>query len=329
MIPMTSEMNTEGQEDSVVEDGKGLPLEQWLALIARASTNDLVVDYKFPTHRHKSEYMDSIQNRSESEVIDLVRRFLIPSCSLGIDEIHLGQLGNYIRHCSTRERFEWERRAVTWLVSRGGTSPPWEGITWVIDLLPHWPGEAIKAIDAYFLAHAQLLPDGRFVGLSEATELIRAKFIGVPSSVHGQLKLLKELTPRGFECIVERLYHKLGYSTLLTPSSKDGGRDIVATRTERTRSEELKIQCKRYESNVGVPALRELLGVVSSEKSNKGVLVTTADFSRPARDFAKLNPRIELINGADLVLLLNEHEGSWRTRLESLIMDSEKHAMGG
>lgn len=311
-----------------VEDDETLTLEQWLQDLSKTSNNTLVVDYQFPTDRIKEEYLNGIQERSAEEVIDLVRRFLIPSGYLGADRTHLARLRRSIRESGVIGRSEWERRAAAWMLANGKAPPPWEGITWIIDLLPHWPGEALKALDAYFLAHAQLLPDGRFEGLGDAAELIRTKFIGIPASAEGRLRILKELTPRGFECVVERLYHQLGYSTVLTPSSKDGGRDVIARRTDRARSEEIKIQCKRYESNVGVSALRELLGVVSSEKSNKGVLITTSDFSRPAKSFAEANPRIEIISGVEFVLLLNEHEGSWVKHLERLIRESEEHAAG-
>jgi restriction system protein len=311
----------------IVDDGSTLTLEQWLRLIASATGDDLVADYHFPTDVLKEEYIKGIHARTDMEVIDLIRRFLIPSGYLGADKIHLARLSKAVSSGVPVGRFEWERRAVGWMQAQGKAPPPWEGITWIIDLLPHWPGEALKALDAYFLAHAQLLPDGRFSGLADAAELIRSKFIGVPGSTEGRLRILKELTPRGLECIVERLYHKLGYTTILTRTSKDGGRDVIAKRTERTRAEELKIQVKRYESNVGVSALRELLGVVSAEKSNKGVLVTTSDFSRPAKAFAEANPRIELINGVELVLLLNEHDGSWVGHLDRLIMESEQYSM--
>ena len=302
-----------------------LSLDEWLDLLHNPPTDAIFAGYEFPTTAHKEQYLANIAQRSDEEVISLIRRFLIPSGVLGIDQFHLQWIKKEVRGNPALLRREWVRRLIAWSLSKGKSPPPWEGITWIIDLLPHWPGEALKALDAYFLAHAQQLPDGRLVGLGEAGELIRAKFIGIPGNLQEQVITLKEISPRAFEHIVERLYDSIGYTTQLTPTSRDGGRDVIAGRTEATKAEQLRIQCKRYESNVGVKFIRELLGVVSAEKANKGVLVTTSNFTRSAKHFAKTNPRIELIHGQQLVALLNEHLGSkWPTEIERLILESQQ-----
>src|SRR5262249_39598166 len=46
-----------------------------------------------------------------------------------------------------------------------GPPPPWEGVTWILDLLPNNPRAAIHTLEAYFEAHGLLLPDGRINGL--------------------------------------------------------------------------------------------------------------------------------------------------------------------
>lgn len=305
-----------------------LSLEEWLDLLRNPPRDAIFADYEFPTTVHKEQYLASIEQRPENEVILLIRRFLISSGSMGVDQHHLKWIMEAARDDPSLLRREWNRRLIAWNLSKGESPPPWEGITWIIDLLPHWPGEALKALDAYFLAHAQQLPDGRFAGLGEAGELIRAKFIGTPRSLQDRVNTLKEISPRAFEHVVERLYDTIGYVTQLTSPSRDGGRDVIAGRTGPTRAEQLRIQCKRYESPVGVKFVRELLGVVTSEKVNKGVLITTSNFTRPACDFAKENPRIELIHGQGLVALLNEHLGAkWPRQIERLVLDSQQAHM--
>jgi restriction system protein len=112
---------------------------------------------------------------------------------------------------------------------------------------------------------------------------------------------------------------------VLTQRTRDGGRDIVACRQGPVKREQLHIECKRYTTPVPVQCLRSLLGVVSSEKANKGVLVTTSRFTTPAVEFSKENPRIELIDGLTLVALMNEHLGDgWPLRIDRLIIASER-----
>jgi restriction system protein len=234
----------------------------------------------------------------------------------------------YLRHLVQSDknfqfRTEYERRL--WLWTTGAAAAfPWEGITWVLDLCPWWPKEAIAALSAYTLAHIQELPDGRLSGLWDALEIIRARYIGTPTTNLAKASLLLELSPRQFECLVERTYDALGYSTVLTAPQKDGGRDILADQSAPSRRETLRIECKRYGRPVSVCVLRALLGVVSSEKANKGVVVTTSHFTRCALEFGRSNPRIELIDGPTLVSLVNEHLGpDWPAQIDRLVIESE------
>jgi restriction system protein len=197
--------------------------------------------------------------------------------------------------------------------------PPWEGITWILDLLPHWPGHALQSLGNYVLAHAQFLPDGRATALGDASAVIRDYYIGSPETSEERRQFLCSINPRMFEALVAALYESLGYAVELTVQTGDGGRDIVATRTDPTRRSQLQIQCKRWEKKVGVEKVRELLGVVSRHHATTGTLVATSSFTRGAVKEAGETHRIELINGAQLVVLLNEHLGQlWPTRIDQI-----------
>jgi hypothetical protein len=80
-------------------------------------------------------------------------------------------------------------------LTKPGAPPPWEGITWILDLLPHWPAEALASIGAYQLAHAQDLPDGRHSSLGDAMAVIRARWVR-NNSTAGSLKSVLSLGPR-------------------------------------------------------------------------------------------------------------------------------------
>jgi len=66
------------------------------------------------------------------------------------------------------------------------------------------------------------------------------------------------------------------------------------------------IQCKRYKNTVPVKVVRELYGVMQSEKANKGILITTSDFSSDGYKFAS-DKQIELINREKLIQLIREY----------------------
>lgn len=116
------------------------------------------------------------------------------------------------------------------------------------------------------------------------------------------------LDPIAFEDTAKSLLIQMGFDATTTKASGDGGVDIVAMNEQPIISGKYVIQCKRYAigNNVGEPAVRELYGVMHSENANKGILITTADFTTQARAFAA-NKAIELINGHALLALCNKY----------------------
>jgi restriction system protein len=168
------------------------------------------------------------------------------------------------------------------------------------------------------------MPDGRIDGLSDACEIIRAKYIGLPSKQTPK-NVFDKLKPRDFECIVERTFYAMGYVTNLTKYKYDGGRDVIAYKKDIAEKEHVLIECKLYNNKVGVSYIRALLGVVSDEKVNKGILITSGKFTKGAIDFAKRNPRIELIDGGKTIILMNKYlGGNWQLRIERIIEESIK-----
>lgn len=222
--------------------------------------------------------------------------------------------------------FESNRRLVAHAINES-SPPPWEGVTWILDLLPHWPGEALASLAAYQLAHAQQLPDGRYNGLSDAMAVIRAKWIG-GSRPGKKLAMIVALSPRDFEHLIESIYDAMGYVTELTPRGRDGGHDVVARRNAGpSRRETLLIECKRYNRPVGVETVRTFHGVVYENHVNKGVLVTSSTFTRGARDKAAQYPRLELVAGVELVALCDEYLGaSFDLRIDSILNGSKRRA---
>jgi restriction system protein len=285
-------------------NAKDLTLSEWLkhALTEEHDRTIRIADYQFPTDKHRDDYLAQVHLHTEPEVRALLRRFLMASGTLGKDDY----TRRYINSLPHEERHELVNSCD---FARRLVEPPflpWEGITWVLDLLPHYPSKALDALDAYFVAHCQFLPDGRIHGMSDAEAIIRRRYL----QWQNPREALLTLRPDEFECLVGALYEKLGYEVTVTQSSRDGGIDVEAIRNEAGRREFVLLQCKRYTDVVRVPAVRELMGVVARRQANKGVLIATCGYTSPARQEAAANPMIELIDFPALNQLLNRHMGS-------------------
>ena len=309
--------------DKEFVDVTNYSLEEWLKLIkSKESKNLLFINYMFPNNEIREEYLETINNRSEEEVIFLLRKFLITSGYMGADKHNLYILlecaKNHKKKFVTLTKIEYYKRLLRSYINK---EPFWEGITWVIDLLPHEPKHAINSLNAYLFAHIQSLPDGRSQGLLDAIAIIRAKFI---EASHPK-EIFEDIDPYQFEHIIEALYYEMGYTTTMTKRTHDGGKDIIAERTKVGKRERVLIQCKKQGKNVNVDKTRALLGVVSDNKATKGVLVTTAEFTPDSKKLANQNSRIELIGNYNLQRLMNEYFGlKWPIRIDYIISESIK-----
>ena len=102
-------------------------------------------------------------------------------------------------------------------------------------------------------------------------------------------ELIYDISPREFEAVIERVLQDEGFETKLTQQTRDGGRDIIATKYEMGKPVVFYIECKRYgrKNAVGVSIVRSLYGVQSSDRVNKAILVTTGHVTGGARRFVE------------------------------------------
>lgn len=107
---------------------------------------------------------------------------------------------------------------------------------------------------------------------------------------------INQLSGVEFEKVCQQLVENMGFETETTKASGDGGIDLIAYNRQPLLSGKYIIQCKRYTGSVGEPIIRDLYGVVMSERANKGILMTTGTFTKSAVNFADGKP-IELIDG--------------------------------
>jgi restriction system protein len=300
-------------------DSRKLKLSEFLDKLLSKDYSRLYPNNHFPTEEMMNEYLAAVSDRTDDQIRSLLRRFLIHNCTFGLDDFNADVLIRKIKDktyiASSGIKTEYNRRLLQHTLTKKGEV--WEGLTWVLDLLPHFPNEAIQAIDAYFLANCQMLPDTWLNALSDSTTIIRARYI----NYEHPKEIFWNLHPTDFEYLVATLYENMGYDVSLTKASYDNGIDVNATKNELGKKEKLVIQCKRYtKQTIGVADIRNLLGVVSDKKVTKGILVTTTKFSFEAKRFEKNNPSIELIDCFDLMKLLNTHLGTyWVSKINSII----------
>lgn len=117
---------------------------------------------------------------------------------------------------------------------------------------------------------------------------------------------LNSLNGIEFENVCQMLLEKMGFLVTTTKKSGDGGIDLMAEISQPLLSGKYIVQCKRYSGSVGEPIIRDLFGVVMSERANKGILMTTGYFTKSAIEFASGKP-IELIDGEKLISLFLQY----------------------
>jgi len=119
---------------------------------------------------------------------------------------------------------------------------------------------------------------------------------------------LRTMSPELFEYLTALLFERQGYAATVTPASSDQGVDVWATKGRWT----VIAQCKRYAHNVGQPVVRDLFATMLHNRADEAYLVTTAQVSRQAREWAADKP-IHLIDGFALVDWIMSSRAASRT----------------
>lgn len=174
----------------------GSTLQEWLVRIEKADCDEPFIRKMFPKDEWKTEYLDTINERSEESVLLLIRSFLNNSVLTMKCEsryawlLHLRE--NNPQSYQSAMKDPINQRTVRYLEDPyGGHPTPWEGNTWIADLLPRYPNLALQALDAYIRAHLWYLSDHQIWGHGDVETLIRAKFIGIPKAYPDAIKILR------------------------------------------------------------------------------------------------------------------------------------------
>jgi restriction system protein len=128
------------------------------------------------------------------------------------------------------------------------------------------------------------------------------------------LDKVKSCSPAFFERLVVELVVAMGYGGSLADAgnaigkSGDGGIDGII-KEDKLGLDVVCIQAKRWDNTVGRPQVQSFAGSMEGYQARKGVLITTATFSKEAQDYvAKITRKIVLIDGRKLVELMIDHD---------------------
>lgn len=304
------------KREKPIIDVRIIGLEEWLSMVFtyKERRKYRFIDFRFPTDTHASEYLASVSLRSDFDVKNLIRSFLIPAGVQGHDHQFFHQWVSSGDITTLMDTNEYARR----LFRNEG----WEGMTWILDLLPDWPQQAYDALDAFVRAHTLYLSDDRIWGLCDALSIIRQKYLLSQSS----RDMLCEISPREFEFLIAALFRRQKFDVRVTKQSWDGGFDIICSSSNTPVKQTMLVECKHHTGTVGVAPVSRLEGVVSNTGATGGWVVTSSKFSSPAVKFASKTGRIQLLDYTELNLKLNEYFGSrWSERLPSLISAEQQN----
>lgn len=127
------------------------------------------------------------------------------------------------------------------------------------------------------------------------------------------LAQVKASTPSFFERLVIDLLVAMGYGGSLADAgqvlgrSGDGGIDGTI-KEDKLGLDVIYVQAKKWEDTVGRPEIQKFAGALQGQRAHKGVFITTATFSREAKDFVgQISTKVILIDGVLLVKLMVDH----------------------
>lgn len=108
-----------------------------------------------------------------------------------------------------------------------------------------------------------------------------------------------------FEMVIAEIYRRLGYAVEISSGlGADGGVDVKLLRNGSTTL----VQCKQWRTwKVSVKSIREFYGVLMSEGAQRGIFISTGEYTRDCQEFADGKP-IELLSRPEIDRLVKSVE---------------------
>ena len=135
-------------------------------------------------------------------------------------------------------------------------------------------------------------------GVSILKSKRRSKLLDHQSS----LETIRSMSWQEFELLVGEAFKRKGFEVKENGGGgADGGIDLILNKNGKKSI----VQCKRWKTfSIGVPLIRELYGVMTAERANDCIFVSSGNYTAEARLFAEGKP-IWLIDGSELLDLVS------------------------
>lgn len=140
-----------------------------------------------------------------------------------------------------------------------------------------------------------------FFGVTSSLKNLDLEDINTPIDEVRQYLLAKyesrlSIHPKLFEDLTASVFRNLGYHSIVTGYTNDGGIDVVLEKNNK----QIGVQVKRYKNKIEVEQIRSFAGALLLGGYPEGIFVSTSDFRRgshnAAKKFSKKGLPIKLIN---------------------------------
>jgi hypothetical protein len=124
---------------------------------------------------------------------------------------------------------------------------------------------------------------------------------------------LSEMPSRSLEVLLDAAFQAQGFRTELGPGSADGGVDIRLYQHDVIGEIQTLVQVKRYAKHrpIRLDAVAALRALISDQKANRGLFVTTSRYLRSVRRFSERQGRlIKIADSNDMIEWCDQAERS-------------------
>jgi restriction system protein len=150
------------------------------------------------------------------------------------------------------------------------------------------------------------------------------------------LSVVYECSPAFFEKLVVELLVKMGYggtrreAARAVGQSGDEGIDGIIDE-DRLGLDTIYIQAKKWEKSTSVsrPEIQKFVGALEGKRARKGIFITTANFSKEAREYAaNISTKVVLIDGNRLTDLMIDYGVGVTTRSQYELKELDSDYFG-
>ena len=250
------------------------------------------------------DYVYGFFNLSEDE-----KRELLPSGRDPIIDNRVGWARTYLKKAGL---IEYTKRGVFRITDRG------------LSVLANKPTEINREYLMQFHEFADFQkvkkkqkyePQTQIIDSLDPVEVLENSFQNIKTELANELLAqIKKASPKFFEKVVVDLLVNMGYGG----SRKDAGEAIGQIgdegidgiiKQDRLGLDFVYIQAKRWEGNVSRPEIQKFVGALQGKRANRGVFITTSNFSNSAREYVKkISTKVVLIDGELLSELMIEND---------------------